>query len=51
MQDISKRLGMGNSLVWKSRQAGAGGPGRWATNMDQVEAQEDESQTEKKAQG
>ena len=41
---------MGNIMVRKSRQAGAGGPGRWTTKMNRVEAQEDESQTEKRAQ-
>ena len=46
MENNSKRLVMGSSLVWKSRQAGAGGPGGRTTKMDQVEAQEDESQTE-----
>ena len=40
---------MGNDLEWKSLQAGPGVPGGRTTNMDQVEAQEDESQTENQA--
>ena len=51
MKNISKRLVMGSNLIWKSWRAGAGGPGRWTTKMDQVGAQENESQTEKRAQG
>ena len=51
MENNSKQLVMGSSLVWKSWQAGAGGPGRWTTKIDQVGAQEDGSQTEKRAQG
>ena len=50
MEINSKRLVMGRSLVWKSWQAGAGGPGRWTTKMDRVEAQEVQSQMEKRAQ-
>ena len=38
---------MGKNLLWKSRRAGAGGPGGRTTKMDRVEAQEDESQAEK----